>query len=147
MGRLTRDPEIRYSQNDNQMAIARYTIAVDRGGSRNQGQDDQTADFIGCVAFGRSAEFAERYLHRGMKIAVEGRIRTGRYQNKDGQTVYTTDVVVDRHEFCESKNAPGAGSFDDGFSQSAGAPTAPSAQDDGGFMNIPDEIDEALPFN
>lgn len=149
MGRLTRDPEIRYSQNDSQMATARYTIAVDRPVSRTQpqGSDTQTADFIGCVAFGKSAEFAQKYLHKGIKIAVEGRIRTGSYTNKDGQTVYTTDVVVDRHEFCESKGS-NSGSFggDSSFSSYGNSPSAPSAQDGGGFVNVPEGVDEDLPF-
>lgn len=140
MGRLTRDPEVRYSQGENAMAVARYTLAVDRRFNRNN--DDQTADFIGCVAFGRQGEFAEKYLHKGTKIAVTGRIQTGSYTNKDGVKVYTTDVVVEDHEFVESKNSAGSG--DGGF-----APVnrpAPAAAGDG-FMNIPDGIDEELPFN
>ncbi len=140
MGRLTRDPEVRYSQGDNAMAVARYTLAVDRRFSRNN--DDQTADFISCVAFGRSGEFAEKYLHKGTKIAVTGRIQTGSYTNKDGVKVYTTDVVVEDQEFAESKNS--AGNSDSGFAP-AGRP-APAAAGDG-FMNIPDGIDEELPFN
>ena len=103
MGRLTRDPEVRYSQGENATAVARYTLAVDRRFSRNN--DEQTADFINCVAFGRSGEFAEKYLHKGTKIAVTGRIQTGSYTNKDGVRVYTTEVVVEDHEFAESKNA------------------------------------------
>ena len=102
MGRLTRDPEVRYSQGDNAMAVARYTLAVDRRFNRNN--DDQTADFIGCVAFGRQAEFAEKYLRQGTKIAITGRIQTGSYTNRDGQKVYTTDVVVEEQEFAESKS-------------------------------------------
>ncbi len=147
IGRLTRDPDIRYSQNDSQNATARYTLAVDRPVSRNgQGQETQTADFIGCVAFGRSAEFAQKYLHKGIKIAVEGHIRTGSYTNKDGQTVYTTDVVVDRHEFCESKNAQSSG-FGGDFGGSYGSSQpAPAPQDEGGFVNVPDGVDEDLPF-
>ena len=141
MGRLTRDPEIRYSQQgDNQMAIARYTLAVDRRFNRN---NDQSADFISCVAFGRSAEFAEKYLKQGTKIVATGRIQTGSYTNKDGQRVYTTDVVAENVEFAESKNAAG------GNADFGGAPSAPSpsgAAGDG-FMNIPDGIDEELPFN
>ena len=142
MGRLTRDPEVRYAQGDNPLAIARYTLAVDRRQSRNS-NDDQTADFINCVAFGRTAEFAERYLRKGTKIAVTGRIQTGSYTNKDGVRVYTTDVVVEEHEFAESRNASGGndGSYNGGYS----AP-APSGAGDG-FMNIPDGIDEELPFN
>ena len=140
MGRLTRDPEVRYSQGDNAMAVARYTLAVDRRFNRNN--DDQTADFINCVAFGRSGEFAEKYLHKGMKIAVTGRIQTGSYTNKDGVKVYTTDIVVEDHEFAESKNSAGNG---DGGFVPASRPEPAAAGD--GFMNIPDGIDEELPFN
>ena len=139
MGRLTRDPEVRYSQGDNAMAIARYTLAVDRRFNRNG--DDQSADFIGCVAFGKSGEFAERYFRKGTKVLVTGRIQTGSYTNKDGVKVYTTDVVVEDQEFAESKNA---GGNDSGFAPSMSP--APSAAGDG-FMNIPDGIDEELPFN
>lgn len=141
MGRLTRDPEVRYSQGDNATAVARYTLAVDRRFNRNN--DEQTADFINCVAFGRSGEFAEKYLHKGTKIAITGRIQTGSYTNKDGVKVYTTDVVVEDHEFAESKNS--AGSADNSGFAPAGRP-APAAAGDG-FMNIPDGIDEELPFN
>lgn len=139
MGRLTRDPDVRYSSGDNAMAIARYTLAVDRRFKRNG--DDQTADFIGCVAFGKQGEFAEKYLRKGTKVAVEGRIQTGSYTNKDGQKVYTTDVVVEQQEFAESKNA--------GMDSSGFTPAGPAeATDPGdGFMNIPDGIDEELPFN
>lgn len=142
MGRLTRDPEVRYAQGDNPLAIARYTLAVDRRQSRNS-NDDQSADFINCVAFGRTAEFAERYLRKGTKIAVTGRIQTGSYTNKDGVRVYTTDVVVEEHEFAESRNASGGN--DGGYNGGYSAP-APSGAGDG-FMNIPDGIDEELPFN
>ena len=141
MGRLTRDPEIRYSSGDSQTAIARYTLAVDRRFNRNN--DEQTADFIGCVAFGRAGEFAEKYLRQGTKIVVEGRIQTGSYTNKDGQKVYTTDVMVESQEFAESKSA----SQQNENSQSS-APTRPnptSASNDG-FLNIPDGIEEELPF-
>mgnify|MGYP002510152442 FL=1 len=141
MGRLVRDPEVRYSQGDNATAVARYTLAVDRRFNRNN--DDQTADFINCVAFGRSGEFAEKYLHKGTKIAITGRIQTGSYTNKDGVKVYTTDVVVEDQEFAESKNS--AGSADNSGFAPAGRP-APAAAGDG-FMNIPDGIDEELPFN
>ena len=102
MGRLTRDPEVRYSQGENSTAIARYTLAVDRRFKRD---GDQPADFIGCVAFGKLGEFAEKYLRKGTKVVVTGRIQTGSYTNKDGQKVYTTDVVVEECEFAESKNA------------------------------------------
>jgi single-strand DNA-binding protein len=141
MGRLTRDPEIRYANNENNTCIANYTLAVDRRFKR-QG-DEQTADFINCVVFGRGAEFAENYLHQGTKIIAEGRIQTGSYTNKDGQRVYTTDVVVENQEFAESK----AASAQNG-NQNASAPTRPNvAQNDSdGFMNIPDAIEEELPF-
>ena len=141
MGRLTRDPEVRYSQGESATAVARYTLAVDRRFNRNG--DENTADFIGCVAFGRQGEFAERYLHKGMKIAVTGRIQTGSYTNKDGVKVYTTDVVVEDHEFVESKNVS---SGDGGFASAGSSRPEPVAAGDG-FMNIPDGIDEELPFN
>ena len=141
MGRLTRDPEVRYTQGDNGMAVARYTLAVDRRQSRNGGEE-QTVDFISCVAFGKSGEFAEKYLRKGTKIAVTGRIQTGSYTNKDGQKVYTTDVVVEEHEFAESK-----ASGDGGSSYSNGLSNGRAATDGDGFMNIPDGIDEELPFN
>ncbi len=144
MGRLTRDPEVRYSQGASPMAIARYTLAVDR--RFNRGNDENTADFIPCVAFGKSGEFAEKYFRKGTKIAVSGRIQTGSYTNKDGVKVYTTEVIVDDQEFAESKNSSSnaGGGFDGGSSnQQSAAPM--SASDD--FMNIPDGIDEELPFN
>ena len=144
MGRLTRDPEVRYSQGENATAVARYTLAVDRRSSRANGEE--SADFIGCVAFGRSAEFAEKYLHKGTKLVVTGRIQTGSYTNKDGVRVYTTDVVVEDQEFAESKNA--SAQSEGGFGNSYSAParqTNNSFSD--GFMNIPDGIDEELPFN
>ena len=140
MGRLTRDPEVRYSQGEQATAIARYTIAVDRRGRRDG--DQQTADFIGCVAFGRLGEFAEKYLRKGTKVAIVGRIQTGSYTKADGSKVYTTDVVVEECEFAESKNASGDNS---GFTP-ADRPSPSSAAGDG-FMNIPDGIDEELPFN
>ena len=146
IGRLTRDPVIRYSQGDNSQAVARYTLAVDRRFSRRQdngGDQQQTADFIGCVAFGRSAEFAEKYLHQGIKICVEGRIQTGRYTNRDGQTVYTTDVVVENQEFVESKSA--SGQKDSAQASSKPKASAP-AESDEGFMNLPNGIEEELPF-
>ena len=140
MGRLTRDPEIRYSAGENQTAVARYTLAVDRR-FRRQG-DEQTADFINCVVFGRGAEFAENYLHQGTKIIAEGRIQTGSYTNRDGNKVYTTDVVVEDQEFAESKAASQA----NGNNYTPARPE-PSAASGDGFMNIPDGIDEELPFN
>ena len=133
MGRLTRDPEVRYTQGDNAIAIARYSLAVDRRFKRD-GEPD--ADFINCVAFGKSGEFAEKYLKKGTKVAVVGRIQTGSYTNKDGQKVYTTDVVVEEQEFAESKNS----------SSSDNNQSAP-ANKNTDFMNIPDGIDEELPFN
>lgn len=107
MGRLTRDPEVRYSQGESATAVARYTLAVDRRFNRNG--DENTADFINCVAFGRAGEFAEKYFRKGIKIAVTGRIQTGSYTNKDGVKVYTTDVVIEEHEFAESKNSASSG--------------------------------------
>ena len=141
MGRLTRDPEIRYSQGENALAIARYTLAVDRR-VRRDADAGQTADFISCVAFGKTAEFAERYLHQGTKLLVEGQIQTGSYTNKEGQKVYTTEVVVENSEFAESKNNAGGAS---GYSASRPEPVSAAGD---GFMNIPDGVeDEGLPFN
>ena len=141
MGRLTRDAEIRYSQGESSTAIARFSLAVDRR-FRKAG-DEQTADFINCVAFGRTAEFMERFGRKGTKFVAEGRIQTGSYTNKDGQRVYTTDVVVESVEFAESKSA--ASGSDGGFTP-ADRPSPSQAAGDG-FMNIPDGIDEELPFN
>jgi single-strand DNA-binding protein len=152
MGRLTRDPDIRYSTGENASSFARYTLAVDRRFTRRDGGDSQqTADFIGCVAFGKSAEFAEKYLHQGTKIAIEGRIQTGSYTNKDGQKVYTTDIVVENQEFAESRNASSgnSGSYSDGrgFGNQQSSQQNTSSIGDG-FMNIPDGVeDEGLPFN
>ena len=142
MGRLTRDPEMRYSSGENQTAIARYTLAVDRRFKR-QG-DEQTADFINCVVFGRGAEFAQNYLHQGIKIAVTDRIQTGSYTNKDGQRVFTTEVVVEEQEFAESKAASEYGRS--GYQQAAPSRPEPTQAAGDGFMNIPDAIDEELPF-
>lgn len=124
IGRLTRDADVRYTQNQNgeNMAIARYTLAVDRRGK------DAGADFISCVAFGKNAEFAEKYLHQGMKIAVSGRIQTGNYTNKDGQKVYTTDVVVEEQEFCESKASDQL------------------KEQNNGFVKVPEGIENDLPW-
>ena len=146
MGRLTRDPEVRYSQGERAMAIARYTLAVDRRGRRGGNGDDsaQTADFIPCVAFDRAGEFAEKYFHQGMKVVVTGRIQTGSYTNKDGQRVYTTDVVVEEQEFAESKAA--AANNGGGYQQAAPSRPEPTQAAGDGFMNIPDAIDEELPF-
>ena len=146
MGRLTRDPEVRYSAGENALAIARYTLAVDR---RFRRDGEATADFISCVVFGRGAEFAEKYFHQGIRIVVSGRIQTGSYTNREGQKVYTTDVVVEEQEFAESKNA---GGNNGGYSAPQHNNPAPSANTSDlgsadGFMNIPDGIDEELPFN
>ena len=140
MGRLTRDPEVRYSQGDSASAVARYTLAVDRRFKRD---GEASADFINCVAFGRAAEFAERYLRQGVKIAVTGRIQTGSYTNRDGVKVYTTDVVIEEQEFAESKAASASNNAD---FQPSPAPS-PSVDIGDGFMNIPDGIDEELPFS
>lgn len=134
MGRLTRDPEVRYSGGDNATAVARYSLAVDRGFKRD---NEPSADFINCVGFGKTAEFAEKYFRKGMRICVVGRIQTGSYTNRDGQKVYTTDVVVEEQEFAESKGA----------SENNGADRPQPTTDNNGFMNIPDGIDEELPFN
>ena len=142
MGRLTRDPEIRYSSGENQTAVARYTLAVDRR-FRRQG-DEQTADFINCVVFGRGAEFAENYLHQGTKIVAVGRIQTGSYTNKDGHKVYTTEVVIEEQEFAESKAA--AAQSENSGSSTKNTPR-PASDPGDGFMDIPDAIEEELPFN
>ena len=135
MGRLTRDPSIRYTQGENNTCVARYTLAVDRKYKR---EGEQAADFINCVAFGKTAEFTEKYLKQGTKIVITGRIQTGSYTNKDGNKVYTTDTVVEDCEFAESKNA----------SQSTQpSQPEPSPTDADGFMNIPDGLEEELPFN
>ena len=133
IGRLTRDPEVRYSQGEQATAVARYTLAVDRRG-RSQ---ENSADFIQCVAFGKAGEFVERYLHKGTKIVLTGRIQTGSYTNKEGQRVYTTDVVAEDQEFAESKNAEGSGTYNN-------QPSPVPQHNDSGFMNV-DENSE-LPF-
>lgn len=125
MGRLTADPQVRYSQGENSTCIARYTLAVDR-----RGGGEQTADFISIVAFGKSGEFAEKYLHKGTKIVLSGRIQTGSYTNKDGQKVYTTEVVADDQEFCEKKSAEATGNTESND-----------------FMNLPEGIEDDLPFS
>lgn len=139
MGRLTRDPDVRYSQGESSMAIARYTLAVDRRFNRG---DENNTDFINIVAFGKAGEFAEKYLHKGTKVLVTGRIQTGSYTNKDGQKVYTTDVVAEDQEFAESKNA----SSGEGGSGNYTRSSAPVAAD-GDFMSIPEGIVEELPFS
>lgn len=139
MGRLTRDPEVRYGGTNN-TAVARYTLAVDR---RFKRENEPTADFINCLTFGKSAEFVEKYFRQGMRITVCGRIQTGSYTNKDGVKVYTTEVVVEEQEFAESKDA--SQQNQSGPVQSQSGPMPASSGD--GFMNIPDGIDEKLPFN
>lgn len=141
MGRLTRDPQVRYTEGPEPLAVARFSLAVDRRGKKQEGQ--QAADFISCIAFGKQAEFTEKYLKQGTKIAVCGRIQTGSYTNRDGVKVYTTDVVLEEIEFAESKAAS------ENSRPAAGGTTAqdwPTADKDG-FMNIPDGIDEELPFS
>lgn len=134
MGRLTRDPDVRYTQGEEPMAIARFTLAVDRRGKRD---GEASADFPSCVCFRRTAEFIEKYAHQGTKLVVVGRIQTGSYTNRDGQKVYTTDVVVEEAEFAESKAAA------DRNTQQ----TPPPDTGADGFMNIPDGIEEELPFD
>ena len=137
VGRLTRDPEIRQSQGENATATARCSVAVNRRFKNSEGNYD--ADFINCVAFGKSAEFVEKYFKKGMAIGLTGRIQTGSYTNKDGQKVYTTDVVVEETEFVESKGASNTGN-------SNVSRPAPSATNNNDFMSIPDGVDEELPF-
>ena len=138
MGRLTRDPEVRYGTGENSTAAARYTIAVDRRFKRD---GEQSADFISCVTFGRNTEFAEKYLRQGTKIVLTGRIQTGSYTNRDGQKVQTTDIVVEEQEFAENKAAASNGGQGN-YSRPSAAPS-----DADGFMNIPDGIDDELPFS
>lgn len=166
IGRLTRDPEVRYTQGENSMAIARYTLAVDRRYHGNARDGEQTADFIPCVAFGKAGEHAEKYYRKGIKIAVSGRIQTGSYTNRDGVKVYTTDVIVEEQEFAESKGSSQNGSQSGqqgGYGQNSGQQqnSAYGGENGGyggtqngyysqgsldGFMNIPDGMDEDLPF-
>ena len=138
MGRLTRDPEVRYSQGERSMAIARYTLAVERRGRKSQDGNGQQADFINCIAFDKAGEFAEKYFRQGQRVLIAGRIQTGSYTNRDGQKVYTTDVIVDEQEFADSKGG-----------QNGGGRQQETPSDIGdGFMNIPDGVeDEGLPFN
>lgn len=150
MGRLTRDPEVRYTQGDKAMAITRYSLAVDRRGRRNQQGDEPTADFINCVAFDKRGEFAEKYFRKGQRVLIQGRLQTGSYTNKDGQKVHTTEVVVNEQEFADSKN-DGAGNVAGGGNNNVAQPASNIGD---GFMNVPDGIDdfggfedEGLPFN
>ena len=161
LGRLTKDPDVRQSQGAEPVTIARYTLAVNRRGKKQEGQ--QEADFISCVAFGKAGEFAEKYLHKGTKICVSGRLQTGSYTRQDGTKAYTTDVVIEEQEFAESKADTGRSAMDDQMAAMyAGADRQRSqgGQQDGagqqgsweqsamdGFLNIPDGIDEELPFN
>ena len=134
MGRLTRDPEVRYSSGERSMAIARYTLEVDRGFKRGGDSNEQTADFIPCIAFDKAGEFAEKYFRQGMRVLISGRIQTGSYTNKEGQKVYTTEVIIDTQEFADGKVESTGGRGKN--------------VDADGFMNIPDGVDdEGLPFN
>lgn len=135
IGRVAREPEVRYTNSENAMAIAKFTMAVDRRFNKEQ----QSADFISCVAFGKTAEHIEKYWHKGMKMGATGRIQTGSYTNRDGQKVYTTDVVVEQVEFCESKGQQTAPAKNEG--------KQPGNDPLDGFMNIPDDFTEELPFN
>lgn len=140
MGRLTRDPEVRYSTGERSMAYAKYTLAVDRIGRRNG--NGQTADFINCVAFDKAGEFVEKYYRQGMRVLISGRIQTGSYTNKDGVKIYTTDIIIETQEFADSKNASG------GDGGQAASRTEPSSLVGDGFMNIPDGVEDPnLPFN
>ena len=144
MGRLTGDPEVRYGTGERNMAAGRYTLAVNRRYQRN---GEQQADFIRCVAFDKAAEFAEKYFRKGMRVCVTGRIRTGSYTNREGQRVYTTEVIVEDQEFADSKNASSGGD-NGGYGYQPTSRPAPSSAIGDGFMNIPDGVeDEGLPFN
>lgn len=141
MGRLVRDPETRYSNGENSIAITRYTLAVERrGAKKEQGSNQPTTDYINCIAFGKAGEFAQKYFTKGLRILVAGRIQTGNYTNKDGQKVYTTDVIIEEQEFADSKNSP------TGRNQQPGQASSSAIGED--FMHIPDDVDdESLPFN
>lgn len=139
MGRLTRDPEVRYSRGEPSIAIARYTLAVDRRGRKDQ-NGEQTADFISIIAFDKAGEFAEKYFCQGMRVLVSGRIQTGSYTNRDGRKVYTTDIVVDDQEFADSRQTGGS-------EGQQGAQNGPASPVGDGFMNIPDDYDSGLPFD
>lgn len=147
MGRLTRDPDVRYSGGENAIAVVRFSLAVDRRFARRD--SEQTADFINCVVFGKPAEAAEKYLRQGTKVTLCGRIQTGSYTNRDGVKVYTTDVVVEEWEFAESKSVADSNRMGGNY-QPAPAPAPMSGPADAigdGFMNLPDGIDEELPFD
>lgn len=138
VGRIVRDPEVRYSQGENSTAVARYTIAVDRRFKRD---GEPTADFINCVTFGKSAEFVEKYFRKGLRISISGRITTNSYTNKDGIKVYTTEITVEEQEFAESKAESEANKTSNQQATQTNTTTG------GEFMNIPDDIPEELPFN
>lgn len=144
VGRLTRDPEVRYSQGEKATAICRYTLAVDR---RYKRENEQNADFIPCLVFGKSAEFAEKYFRQGLRISVSGRIQTGSYTNKDGVKVYTTEVIVEEQEFAESRREQSQNNPNQNHSGQNQNSYGGNASGGDGFMNIPDGIDEELPFN
>ena len=145
MGRLTCDPDIRYTNGEKPVCVARYTLAVDRRFKRD---GEQQADFIPCIAFGRQGEFAQKYFQKGTKIVISGRIQTGSYTNRDGVKVYTTDVIVEEQDFAESKAAAGTPKEEPA---AQGQPPEPTAKDqppvdNDGFMTIPEGIEEELPF-
>ena len=151
MGRLTRDPDVKYTAGDNPMAIARYTLAVDR---RFKRENEATTDFISCVAFGKAAEFSEKYFRQGIRIVVSGRIQTGSYTNKDGNKVFTTNVVIEEQEFAQSKSEGGTSqpaatqnNAASGSNPSSQHQAAPQSSMGDGFMNIPDGLEMELPFN
>lgn len=144
MGRLVRDPDVRYTQGEEQKCMARYTLAVDRPVKRDGGKE---ADFISCVSFGKLGEFAEKCLSKGVKIAITGHIQTGSYTNRDGQKIYTTDVVIESQEFCERKAANDRARDQAANSQGDAGTYDQARADSDGFMNIPDQIDEDLPFH
>jgi len=141
MGRLTRDPEVRYSQGETATCVARYTLAVERRGRKQEGQ--QTADFINCVAFDRAGEFAEKYFRQGMRVLIKGRIQTGSYTNRDGQKVYTTDIIVEDQEFADAKQGGNVAPNSTPTNANENVPDIPTD----GFINIPDGYDEGFPFN
>ena len=152
MGRLTKDPDVRYSQNDNSQAIARFTLAVDRRKPNADGQRE--ADFLSCVAFGRQAEFCEKYLHLGTKVCAEAHVQTGKYVNKDGNTVYTTDFIIDSIEFAESKSSQNAQNGQNGGSNSQVNSYPPKRENahrsdiGDGFESLPEGVgEEGLPWN
>ena len=137
MGRLTRDPDVRYTRGERAIAVANYTLAVDRRGRKSQ-EGEPNADFIPCTAFDKAGEFAEKYFRQGMRVLISGRIQTGSYTDRDGRKVYTTQVIIEEQEFADSKGAAG---------ETSGKPQQANVDADG-FMNIPDGVeDEGLPFN